>query len=393
MTLQSSSHSGLKLLWIDTVLCDAEDDPDIIERYLQRFLLTMESIGAQTIPDGADFRFTVNLSRDKLAYLPRIEQAICRLGAAHRHGTRVHLYDHPPGGYGVPASSHIDSIKNPNKQPGRREALFAAAAAGENFGRYESLVRISMDDDDLYFPGHLSQISAFADALLVSHPESVSAAGLYRQNLATVTPAGISMRDVDFNRVIPGNKFFVIPASHVPNAARYSPWAIPELIDEDAVERFAGTGVNLVLVRNNAPTFVYMRRAANLSLQSKDACIDNTHAEQEFSNEEDLLDHLRSSPAEPARVPVMAPLPREFRLTCSRAHDGTVNVSTNFDTMFGPGHRIAFYLMHGAERLDVRWYSGDGSAQFTHTPPGCTVRAFVQYDGEIIARKGRRVFG
>ena len=248
-----------------------------------------------------------------------------------------------------------------------------------------------MDDDDLYFPGHLAQISSMADSLLASHPSQVSAVGLYRQCLASVTPSGVTLRIVDFSRVIPGNKFFVIPLSCITQAAGYSPWAIPELIDEEAAERFARTGVNLVLARNNEATFVYMRRAQNLSLQSKDSYIDAVHSRQEFSQESELVAYLAASLVRAGAAPVFAPLPREFRLTCRRDPHGTVAVNTNFHRLFRPGDRIAFYLMHGSDRLAVKWYSADGSAIFPDAPQGCSVRAFVQRDGEIIARKAVRV--
>ena len=393
----SPSESGVapfrKLLWLDTILCDAEDDRQVIDRYFKRFLLTLETIGNQDIPPETDFRFVVNLSRDKYSYVPLMEAALDRWNSSLRASARIHLYDHPPDGYGVSSDSHIDRIKNPNKQPGRREDLFAAAVKGEDFRRYQAVIRISMDDDDLYAAGHLRQISFLADALLDSHPQQVSAVGLYRQNLATVAPTVISFRDVDFSRVIPGNKFYIIPASCYPEIARYSPWSIPELIDEDAVEQFAESSINLLLVRNNEPTFVYMRRAQNLSGQSKSAYIDSIRGEREFPDEESLVRHLTRSTGSRLVIPVTGPLPREFRLLCRRDLSGTVKVTTNFERMYGDGYAIAFYLMQGAERVDVRWYSQSATVSFPSAPAGCTVRAFVQQNGKIIARKAVRVVG
>ncbi|MCC9174282.1 hypothetical protein [Arthrobacter sp. zg-Y179] len=381
-----------KLLWIDTIFCDAERDPAVIERYLRRFMLTLSSLGKQVIPEGTDFRLTIYLSRDKQALLPRITEAISRMGPAIRSGSRVHLYDHPAAGYAVEPTAHIDKIKNPNKQPGRRETLFSEAASPGQWTEYEALIRISMDDDDLYFPGHLNQICTLADTLLHEHPDSVSAAGLYRQNLATETSQGVTLTTVDFSRVIPGNKFFVIPARHFEEAAVHSPWSIPELIDEDAVDRFARRGTILTLARTNEPTFVYMRRTSNLSRQSKAEFIDATHAELVFASEADLVHHVCAAPVREPTNPILAALPREFRLNVSRSGNGRITVSTNLKAMFGPDHQMALYLMQGTDRIDIRWYSDNPDAVFDDAPTGCTVRAFVRHGGEIISRKAVRVF-
>ncbi|MCQ2000401.1 hypothetical protein [Arthrobacter zhaoxinii] len=381
-----------KLLWIDTVFCDAESDPAVIERYLQRFVLTLATLGKQVIPEDTDLRLTINLSRDKCALVPRITEAIRRMDPEIRYGSRIHVYDHPAAGYGVPTSAHIDKIKNPNKQPGRREALFSEASSTEQWDEYQAMIRISMDDDDLYFSGHLNQICTVADTLLDNYPGSVCAAGLYRQNLGTVTSHGVTLTTVDFNRVIPGNKFYVIPSGHFQDAAAYSPWGIPELIDEDAVDRFGQRGVVLTLARANEPTFVYMRRASNLSRQSKAEYIDATHGERVFATEDDLARYVCSAPVTGPSNIVLAALPREFRLSASRSANGRVSVSTNLEAMFGPDHQMALYLMLGTERLDMRWYSENQDAVFHNVPSGCSIRAFVRNRGEIISRKVVRVF-
>ena len=75
------------------------------------------------------------------------------------------------------------------------------------------MIRISMDDDDLYLPGHLEQISSLADVFLTESPTSPSAAGMYQCFVAHVGDVGVPDAAGQFSRVIPGNKFFVVPSN------------------------------------------------------------------------------------------------------------------------------------------------------------------------------------
>ena len=103
-----------------------------------------------------------------------------------------------------------------------------------------------MDDDDLFYPTHFKQVSSLARSALRKNPTQVSAIGLYRQHLASVSADGVSVVNVDFSRCIPGNKFYVIPRSHFSKASEYSPWGIPELVDEEAVERFIKNNIHFL---------------------------------------------------------------------------------------------------------------------------------------------------
>lgn len=380
------------LLWVDTILCDAETNHRIVETYLERFRLTLASIGNQIIPNDVDIQLVIHLSRDKVKYRPIIEESINQMDPQVREGARVHVYDHPSEGYGTVSTSHVDKLKNPNKQPGRREALFRSAVSEVNLNDYTALIRISMDDDDIFHPSHFLQISRISRIILQDAPDRVSALGLYRQHLATLTGDGVTLLNVDFNRCIPGNKFFVIPASHFLSVHDYSPWGIPELIDEEAADRFRLRDINLTLVRNNEPTFVYMRRNSNLSRTNKSDFIDHIHGEKHFATEEALVSHFSSASSAVTVLPDIRPLPRQFQMTASRGKDGRVSVTTNFSKLFQPGSTIAFYLMRGAEKLETIWYSQNRTVTFKDVPHGCSVRAFVRSNGEIIQRKSIRIW-
>jgi hypothetical protein len=380
-----------KLIWLDTIFCDAETDTQVIDRYLARFMVTLQSIGRQRKPESSDIRLTVHLSRDKSHLAAKIESAFDSFSTGIRAVCKLHYYEHPADGYGVPAGSHIDQLKNPNKQPGRRERLFADSSQGVDFTAYGAVIRISMDDDDLYLPGHLEQISSLADVLLTESPASPSAAGMYQCFVAHVGDDECRMRQVSFNRVIPGNKFFVVPSNQFSMLADCSPWSIPEYIDDEAAEAFQSRGIRLTLARNNQPTFVYMRRALNLSGQSKEHFVDAVHDSQRFVHEADLVATVAGwGHSQPAVAWQLQPLDRMLRLKCSRTAPGVIRAETNFSRMFGPEHQIAYYLMQDGARIDAKWYSSDDVVSFNAPAAPCSVRVFVRKDGEIVDRASTR---
>lgn len=249
-----------------------------------------------------------------------------------------------------------------------------------------------MDDDDFLLPNHFQQISFLAHSILQKSSHQVTAVGLYRQRLASLTDDGAVMTTVDFSRCIPGNKFYVIPADYFSSAADYSPWGIPELIDEEAVDRFFKQNIHLTLVRNNEPTFIYMRRGSNLSRNDKSDYIDHSYDNKRFANEQDLLNHSSAATSIEMPTPDMRPLPRQFHMTASRSGSGKTTVTTNFLKLFHADSTIAFYLMQGTNRIDTIWYSRNESVVFTNVPRGCSVRAFVRMNGEIIHRKLVRIW-
>ena len=122
-----------KLIWLDTIFCDAETDAQVIDRYMARFMVTLQSIGRQRIPKSSDIRLTVHLSREKPHLAPEIQSAFDSFTNEISAFCNIHFYEHPAEGYGVPAGSHIDQLKNPNKQPGRRERLFADSSQAVDF--------------------------------------------------------------------------------------------------------------------------------------------------------------------------------------------------------------------------------------------------------------------
>lgn len=380
-----------KLVWLDTIFCDAETDADILDRYMARFMVTLNSIGQQRVPKDTDIRFVVHLSRDKSELAPKIQAAFDSFTNGMRATSTIHCYEHPAQGYGVPEGSHIDRVKNPNKQPGRRERLFADSSQGLDFSDYSAVVRISMDDDDLYLPGHLDQISSLADFALQETPNSPSAVGMYKCYLAHVGESDSRMEQVSFNRVIPGNKFFVVPSNQFSSLAEFSPWSIPEYIDDEAAEAFMARGIKLTLARNNLPTFVYMRRSLNLSGQSKEHFVDAVHESLTFANEADLVSTVAGwDGLRPTIRWQLQPLDRMLRLSCSRINGAVIRAETNFSRMFGPGYQIAYYLMKDGLRIDAKWYSSDDVVFFDAPAAPCSVRVFVRKDGKIIDRTATR---
>lgn len=143
----------------------------------------------------------------------------------HAGRVRIHIYAHLPDGYTVPEGWHVDLINNPNKQPCRREQLFVESSRTEHFNDYEAVIRVSMDDDDLYLPGHTTQLASIAATLLRESPTSPSAAGLYRCYFAEVRQKRCQRHPCEFQSSHPGKQILRDSQGGIFAACRVRPLA------------------------------------------------------------------------------------------------------------------------------------------------------------------------
>ncbi|MDJ0321747.1 DUF6270 domain-containing protein [Pseudarthrobacter sp. PS3-L1] len=378
----------VSMIWLDVIICDAETDNRIVSSYIDRFRTSVAGLSAQKDINKTDVIFTVHLSRDKKQFIEAINEIMAQLPKLERWKSQIHFYDHPVEGYGELASSHPDLRVNPNKQPGRRELLFEDASLGFSFEKYDYVIRISMDDDDFFLPNHLNQVKAIADQLYLQNPEQVSAAGLYRSYIVSSNPDRATAEFVDFRRVIPGNKFFIIPSQSIDEISQFSPWSIPERIDEESVERFSRRRIRLNLIRDNQPTFAYMRRQSNLSGQSKDHSIDKRYEGFAAEGEAALLRTLieKDLSKSISKAYTSKPLSRVFVVNLRRIDLQSVRVSSNFSRVYDDSHKIAYVLLRGSTQLETKWYSHSDVVEFKTQKRGLTVRAMVRRNGVVVSR-------
>lgn len=249
----------------ETIFCDYESDLEIRRRYLSRWLHSLASVATLTIPADVTFRHYLYVSRDKVTELNEIREFIKSLPADQQDRFQLVAYDHPESGYGYDAHSHPDHFKNPNKSAPNRDILFEKALKLGQVPDWERIVRLTLDDDDLWLPWHLEEVIKAADKAY--EPGKIIGVGLENAILAYIDAGSGDI--VGLTKAMNGNKFYVSDRTSWNSQIKLSPWSIPETFDEDSARRLARAGVELKWIKGNKPGWVYGRWGDNLSSREK----------------------------------------------------------------------------------------------------------------------------
>ncbi|MGP9707002.1 hypothetical protein [Brachybacterium sp. AOP24-D1-21] len=396
-TEESTTAEGARtLVLLETIFCDYESDPEILGNYFSRFELTVTSLSRQEVPEGVTFRTTIYLSTDKGEWGDRVRALVARAqeAASPRVEIRIHDYTHPEIGYPEGDPTRVDWAKNPSKHSPYREQLFEAAHNDVDRNSLDRLLRVTIDDDDIWLPWHVKNLVEVAARAREDERVSwdgVLAIGLLDVNLGYTGEGGVALETLALERTLTGDKYYVIDKpAELETLWPYSPWSIPEVMDLNQKRRLEQRGIGLYAVRNYVPSFVYMRWGQNLSIQRKDGLIIRTLGRTPVASPAALLDLT------PDEVPhVDAPLwfgILRGRLSVEARRNGTtVDVFTSFDDIALPDSEVCYYLMQGAEKVGMLPYSRKGRVMFRNVPPGVKVRAYHKRGGKVVERIDSRL--
>lgn len=268
----------------ETIFCDSESNFSVLDVYFERLVKCLHSIANLDI-SGFDYRHILYISGDKSTHIEKI-QNLNFAGLGDR--LVVIKYEHPEEGYNLPGD-HIDLIKNPNRSPGYRDKLFAMV--GLDFEDYDFIIRIAIDDDDLWLPWHIKNIVEYVGDKYfnVEYSEKfIHGIGILNSYIAYVASDKCIVEKVELNRFICGNKFYV--SNDWGWISKWSPWSFPDLVDDAVVLKFRSRhGIQLNSLSTNDPGFIYVRRGSNLSVQNKDWCVSKKDDVITISGEDELL--------------------------------------------------------------------------------------------------------
>lgn len=372
---------------IETIFCDNEQDPDILHSYFLRFRHTIASIGALHIPQESVVSALIYVSSDKTTWIDEIRSICDEIQPSSMVKFFIAVYEHPPEGYGYPADSHIDLLKNPNKSTDRRIALFKSHAESVLIAAKHT-VRIAIDDDDLFLRHHLLEVDAIVTDQVALHPGALLAIGLSGTFIGYSNDTEVRVECVSLNRTITGNKFFIIPHAQYSTVEKYSPWQIPEVIDVTLTQRINSDVFRYEVVHNNVPGLIYMRRQQNLSNQSKNPYVLGRTKVISYSTEAELIADLPFLAGYSTSEDFLyGPFSTPFKVSAVRVGESTVEFRTNLEDAFDAGCEVALYLLKDGNRLDNIDYSTKPEGSFDKAPKDVQVRAFVRNpDGVIIGR-------
>lgn len=365
-----------KTVVIETLFCDGETKLMTQMMYFRRFERTLLSMSRVRVPESVRAMHVIYISSDKKQWLPRLRTAVEHYAQSSRIETKIVVYAHPSHGYPALTAGHPDVLKGPNKQAPLRNRLFLAAQL--DIAPDHTLVRMTIDDDDLWLPWQLEEMLKAIDRAYEHVEYPAFGIGLRRNFLAHVDENGVRIEDVSMSRMLTGNKAFVFPPDQRDKALLYAPWNVPETMTENYRQQYRAQGIDLVVFEGNRPGFVYMRRGSNLSNQHKTGFITETHEVSTVVDENALLAHLseptRTSQTSEATFTIDPPV---YRITVKRGGDD-VSYHSNVKSALGNNVRLAFHLLSGTTVIAKTGYGRVASGVFRNAPPGCRVKMYVQ---------------
>lgn len=373
---RAPGDSSDKTVVIETVFCDGETKLMTQMLYFRRFEQTLLSMSRVRVPQGVRAIHVIYISSDKKQWLPRLRTAVAHFAKTSRMETRIVVYGHPSHGYPALTAGHPDVLKGPNKQAPLRNRLFLAAQL--DIASHHTLIRMTIDDDDLWLPWQLEEMITAINRAYTQAEYPAFGIGLRRNLLAHVDENGVRIEDVSMNRMLTGNKAFVFPPQQREKAYLYAPWNVPETMAENYRDQYRAQGIDLLVYEGNRPGFVYMRRGTNLSNQRKTGFIIETHAVSTVVAEKALLDHLseQSPPSQPSEGTFTID-PPVYRITVNRTGDD-ISYHSNVKSALGNDVRLAFHLLHGTTVVAKTGYGRVASGVFHNAAPGCRVKMYVK---------------
>lgn len=369
------------LILIETMFCDFEQDPAVLDTYFQRFRLCLRGLQRLEVPTAAQILVTLYMSSDKVEHLEQTRQLLDGTALPDGLRIRIHEYAHPAEGY--PGDDRIDWVKSPNKHAPFRDRLFAEAHQDVAFGEFERLIRMAVDDDDILLPHQPQNMLTMASAAEAEAPETeVIVLGPLRTYVAYVDGGCADLEEVDMRRSLTGNKAFLIRNPGRTDIRELSPWSVPELMTAVQARTIRLRGQRLLPVHDNEPGFIYMRWGQNLSAHRKDFHIERTHGRRRIDRLEELLELGPSGEAGKLSFDLV---PLDLRITARRV-GAQVVVNSNLDRLRAPSAHLCLQVFRAGRRIASTPYSRKSSARFDDVPEGATVRGFLRFEGEIVGR-------
>lgn len=264
------------LMILETMFCDNEQDQHVLSDYFQRFSHTLRSVLRQALPEELELLFTIYMSSDKRRWIDHTWAIIDDADLPPNAKVRVWEYTHPLAGY--PDAKGVDRVKSPNKHAPHRDRLFQNAHLHVDYPAYRSLIRVAIDDDDIWLPTHAAELHRVAREGRARHPEAnVLALGPVNCMIGYLTENGVDVDVVSMRRTLTGDKFYTVEHPSAAVVATLSPWSAPEILDETMAQRFQERDITLRYVKGNRPGFVYLRWGQNLSNYRKDFHVAHTY--------------------------------------------------------------------------------------------------------------------
>lgn len=181
-------------------------------------------------------------------------------------------YQHPGEGYPSPVNGHIDAIRLPNKFDAdafqRLNEMATRMILPKNLEDIGIIVRIGIDDDDVWSPWAFQILTEIAEKALNEGGRPIKAIGVGR--CAVFYPYDSGTIDlVDFDVAMSGCKMFASRNTRLILGKDFFPYSLPESFTKNVQRSFRSRGADLLLTRSVPIFFIYMRAGSRLSSMGK----------------------------------------------------------------------------------------------------------------------------
>lgn len=272
------------VIMMETVFCDTETSPHILDRYFSFLLANVHTLSRSTYPD---WYWAIYISSDKIAFFDRLNSTIQASGLGN-HIFAI-SFSHPEEGYGNESEQHIDRLRRPNSSfPYRRQYLkdIFVSTVPQLLESSRLIARLSLDDDDFIAPEHFWNIALAAEkwAPLLDSADAV-AIGFNRIAVSYFSYDGnVETDDVEFTRILTGNKFYIANDFSID----WSAYGIPETFPE---EMHSTDGKIIYRIEKlESPTFSYNRHGDNFSGSGKATYYSTLYSSAQYTSHQKMLD-------------------------------------------------------------------------------------------------------
>lgn len=279
------------LVLSETIFVDTETDIDKRQDYLTKYQVGLKSMNRLKIPQGAVHIHITYCSIDKVDDVLVLSKRITRLNR-YNDGTRflLMLYKHPKEGYPPAKSGRPAAIRLPNKHAPFNNMLaekpltyieqYRALPAAERF------YRLALDDDDAWINYGIGEVIRIGSEACAQNGRSLKAIGFANQILYYANSGRVDIAEL--RPAMNGSKFFT--SQDWDKIRHHSPFELPEYFSSQIERRHRALGIDLRMVRNNRPIFIYVRgHATSISQTSKTSLYQELKASSDVGSIEEVF--------------------------------------------------------------------------------------------------------
>lgn len=275
------SDTPRTLVLLGTAFNAEDGSPELRSARLARFKLSLASLSGISLPPHVELVITVHLPANDAESRHEVESALEDLRDGRQSGIYFQIvgYDHSDGSSGVDQEQSGQTV-TVDSNGSERDDLFLSSHDSFDLSAYSRVVRMTIREDDLVLPWHIStMLEAVGSALSRSADSNVLFVSLPRSFAAQIDEAAVQIQEVETAVAPMGNRALVLRYPNHNGIQDLATWSAPVAHARHAEH-----------MESSRPGLVTIRPVEGSSTPGGDPEIIRTFATQNFGSAEDLLE-------------------------------------------------------------------------------------------------------